>query len=162
MKTLLIMRHAKSAWDNAKLADHERPLNQRGKQDAPRMGKLLKDEELVPDLIISSTAERALRTAELTALACDFDGRLLTTRHFYLADPATFLERLREVDDQFNRVMIVGHNPGMEELVADLTGQAEHFSTANIAHVELPITSWSQLNEDTAGTLRHLWQPKEI
>jgi len=162
MKTLLIMRHAKSDWENTKLADHERPLNPRGRQDAPRMGKLLKDEDLVPDLIISSTAERALTTAELTALACDFDGRLLTTRHFYLSDPADYLEQLRGVDDQFNRVMIVGHNPGMEELVADLTGQTEHFSTANIAHVELPISSWSQLTEDTTGTLRHLWRPKEI
>ncbi|MCL4266520.1 MAG: histidine phosphatase family protein [Anaerolineae bacterium] len=161
-KTLLIMRHAKSDWDNTRLSDHARPLNKRGKQDAPHMGKLLKDEDLTPDLIITSTAERALTTAELVALACDFEGELVTTRHFYHADPATYLELLQGVDDQYNRVMIVGHNPGMEELVTDLTGQAEHFTTANIAHVELPITSWSQLNEDTTGTLLHLWRPKEV
>jgi phosphohistidine phosphatase len=161
MKTLLIMRHAKSDWDNTRLADHERPLNKRGKQDAPHMGKLLKEEELVPDLIITSTAERALTTAELTALACDFEGELVTTRDFYLADPATYLEVLHDVDDKYQRVMIVGHNPGMEELVADLTGAAEHFTTANIAHVELPIRHWAELNEDTTGKLLRLWRPKE-
>lgn len=161
-KTLLIMRHAKSDWDNTRLSDHARPLNKRGKKDAPHMGKLLKEEELVPELIITSTAERALTTAELTALACDFDGELVTTRDFYLADPATYLEVLHDVDDKYQRVMIVGHNPGMEELLADLTGQAEHFTTANIAHVKLPISSWSQLNEDTTGKLLHLWRPKEV
>ncbi len=161
-KTLLIMRHAKSDWNNTRLDDHARPLNKRGKQDAPLMGKLLKDEELTPDLIITSTAERALTTAELVALACDFEGELVTTRHFYHADPATYLEMLQGVDDQYNRVMIVGHNPGMQELLADLTDQAEHFTTANIAHVELPITSWSQLNEDTTGNLLNLWRPKEV
>ncbi len=161
-KTLLIMRHAKSDWNNTRLDDHARPLNKRGKQDAPLMGKLLKDEELTPDLIITSTAERALTTAELVALACDFEGELVTTRHFYHADPATYLEMLQGVDDQYNRVMIVGHNPGMQELLADLTDQAEHFTAANIAHVELPITSWSQLNEDTTGNLLNLWRPKEV
>ncbi len=162
MKTLLIMRHAKSDWDNSKLSDHARPLNKRGKQDAPQMGKLLKKEELTPDLIITSTAERALATAELVALACDYDSELVTTSRFYHADPATYLEVLQGLDDQYKRVMIVGHNPGMEELVADLTGQGEHFTTANIAHVELPITSWSQLNEDAPGKLLHLWRPKEV
>ena len=162
MKTLLIMRHAKSDWDNSKLSDHARPLNKRGKLDAPHMGKLLKEHDLVPDLIITSTAERALTTAELVALACDYDGELVTTSSFYHADPLTYLELLQGVDDTYKRVMIVGHNPGMEELVADLTGEMEHFTTANIAHVELPVTSWSQLNEDATGKLLHLWRPKDV
>ncbi|MBK6712098.1 MAG: histidine phosphatase family protein [Chloroflexi bacterium] len=68
MKTLLVLRHAKSSWSNDFLSDHQRPLNDRGKQDAPRMGRLLRDEELTPDLIITSSAERALSTAELVAL----------------------------------------------------------------------------------------------
>ena len=76
MKTLLILRHAKSSWDNTWLSDHERPLNDRGRRDAPRMGRLLRDEELVPDLIITSSAERALSTAEAAALACDYDQEI--------------------------------------------------------------------------------------
>lgn len=162
MKSLLIMRHAKSAWGNARLSDHERPLNKRGQQDAPLMGKLLKNEEIVPDLIITSTAERALTTAEQVALACDFEGELVTTRRFYHADPETYLEVLRGVNDTCERVLIVGHNPGMAALVEDLTGQAEPFTTANIAHVALPIDTWSQLNEDVTGRLLNLWQPKAL
>lgn len=162
MKSLLIMRHAKSDWDNSQLSDHERPLNRRGRQDAPRMGKLLKDEDLVPDLIITSTAERALTTAELAALACDYEGELHTTRQFYHADPETYLEVLRGVDEKHERVMIVGHNPGMEALVEALTGQAQHFTTANIAHVQLPIAAWAHLHEDVTGRLLNLWRPKEV
>lgn len=162
MKTLLIMRHAKSSWSNLRLSDHERPLNNRGKIDAPLMGQLLKDEDLVPELIISSTAERALSTAEAVALAADFEGELKTTRQFYHADPDTYIHVLQMVDDAINCVMVVGHNPGMAELVQDLTGSREHITTANIAHVELPIDSWSTFTEDTEGDLRHLWRPKEI
>lgn len=162
MKTLLIMRHAKSSWSNMNMSDHERPLNGRGKEDAPRMGQLLKDEDLVPDLIISSTANRALSTAEAVALAADFEGELKSTRRFYHAGPETYIEVLQTVDDAFNCVMVVGHNPGMAEFVDDLTGRPEHFTTANIAHVELPIESWADFTEDTEGTLRNLWRPKEV
>ncbi len=72
MKTLLVLRHAKSSWGNMQLGDHERPLNKRGKRDAPRMGQLLKQEALTPHLIISSTAERAMQTGELIAITADY------------------------------------------------------------------------------------------
>lgn len=87
------------------------------------MGRRLRDEELTPDLIITSSAERALSTAELVALNCDYDNEIAVTRDFYLADPEDYLEVLADVDDAYSRVMVVGHNPGMEELVADLTGK---------------------------------------
>ena len=89
MRTLLILRHAKSSWANNRLADHARPLNKRGKLDAPRMGQLLRREELMPDLVISSTAERALTTAEMAALACGYEAAIRVTRDFYHADPET-------------------------------------------------------------------------
>ncbi|HEX6383989.1 MAG TPA: histidine phosphatase family protein [Anaerolineae bacterium] len=162
MKTLLILRHAKSSWDNANLSDHDRPLNERGQRDAPRMGRLLRDRELVPDLIITSTAERALATAEAVALASDYDGEIKYTRRFYHADPETYLEVLQTVPNKYERVMIVGHNPGMEELVEQLTGQAERLTTANIAHVELPVSSWKELMDETEGELIDLWRPKEL
>ncbi len=162
MKELLIMRHAKSSWNNANLSDRERPLNKRGEQDAPRMGKLLKEEGLTPDLIITSTAERALSTAEFTALNCDYERELAVTDRFYGGAPQTFVEVLQTVDDSNQRVMIVAHNPGLEELVADLTGYDGRFTTANIAHVALPIDSWRDLSLETPGTLLNLWRPKEI
>lgn len=162
MKELIIMRHAKSDWDNARLSDHERPLNKRGKQDAPAMGRLLRDEEIVPQLIISSTAKRALKTAELAAQACDFAGELRTTRRFYLADPDEYLEELRTLDEGVQRVMVVGHNPGLEELVTELTGMMEPLSTANVVYVQLPIEQWAELTDEVTGSVRHWWRPKEL
>jgi phosphohistidine phosphatase len=162
MKTLLILRHAKSSWDNTRLADHDRPLNGRGKEDAPKMGRLLHREELVPDLIISSSAERALRTAELTALSAGYEAEIQVSRHLYLAGPEEYIEVLREVPDSNRRVMVVGHNPGMEEFVEQLGGHYQRMPTAALAQFQLPIESWSELTEDTTGTLQNLWRPKEI
>lgn len=162
MKTLLVLRHAKSSWSNDFLSDHQRPLNDRGKQDAPRMGRLLRDEELTPDLIITSSAERALSTAELVALNCDYDNEIAVTRHFYLADPEEYLALLADVDDAYSRVMVVGHNPGMEELVADLTGESVHMATAALAYIQFTIERWRDLTPETVGKLESLWLPKEL
>ena len=162
MKELLILRHAKSSWANSYLSDHDRPLNARGKQDAPRMGKLLLTEDLVPDLIISSTAERALTTAEAVALASGYEEAITTTRRFYHADPEAYVAVLRELPDTLQRVMVVGHNPGMEMLVEELTGAAETMTTANIAYVKLPVDSWADLELDESAVLQAFWRPKEL
>lgn len=162
MKTLLILRHAKSDWANSQLSDHDRPLNDRGSHDAPRMGAWLKHKKMVPELIISSTAERALTTAELVAQACDFEGELRPTRDFYLAGPPAYIETLKELPDSYERVMIVGHNPGMEELVSLLTDKDRPLTTANVAVVELPIDSWAELTIFSDGRLKHHWQPKDL
>ncbi len=163
MKTLLILRHAKSSWNHEGLSDYERPLNKRGKQNAPQMGELIKREDIVPDLIITSSAERALTTAEHVAMNCDFEGDLKHTRRFYLAEPEEYIEVLsQEVDDAHACVMVVGHNPGMGELVAWLTREHHRFTTANLAQVELPIESWQDLTMGTRGRLVNLWRPKEL
>jgi len=162
MRTLLILRHAKSSWDNSNLADHARPLNDRGKTDAPRMGRLLQTEDLVPDLIIASSAERALKTAELVALNCDYENEIKVTRQFYLADPETYLEVLAGVDERYQRVMVVGHNPGMEELVEELTGESVRMATAALAHVQFNIARWQDLTPGTTAKLQAVWLPKEL
>lgn len=162
MKTLLILRHAKSSWNNANLTDHERPLNKRGKADAPRMGKLLADEGLMPDLIITSSAERALTTAEQAALASGYEAEIIVTRHLYHADPEEYFEVLHEKGGSHERVMVVGHNPGIEALVEELTGNYEVMSTAALAQVQLPIASWAELVEGVAGELIGVWRPKEL
>ncbi len=162
MKTLFILRHAKSSWSHSGLADHDRPLNRRGKRDAPKMGELLSELGLVPDLIISSTAKRAHATAKMVAEACGYGSSIRLARDFYHADPEDFIEVLQGIDDEYSSVMIVGHNPGMEELLDDLTGESAYLTTANIAHVELPIGRWSELDEEVEGKLVDLWRPKEI
>ncbi len=162
MKNLLILRHAKSSWSHPNLSDHDRPLNKRGKRDAPRMGQLLAKEGLTPDVIISSTAKRARTTAETVAETCGSEGELITTRDFYHGYPEEYLHTLRQVSNKFKTVMVVGHNPGMEELIDTLTGESVRFTTANIAHVRLPIKRWKDLDDEVEGTLANLWRPKEI
>lgn len=144
------------------MADHERPLNKRGKHDAPRMGKLLAREELTPDLIITSSAERALATAEMAALHSGCEQELVVTRDLYHADPEGYLAVLREKGDPHNRVLVVGHNPGIEALLEDLTGSYQRMPTAALAQVELPIDSWADFTDEVEGELVEIWRPKEI
>jgi phosphohistidine phosphatase len=161
MKTLLILRHAKSSWDDSALDDHERPLNARGKQDAPRMARLARDEGLAPELILSSDAIRAHLTA--AAMADATGGQLLLDPRLYHATAADILAMVPTiVRDNAETVMIVGHNPGLEELIAQLTGEWEPLPTAALARIELPITRWSELNPATRGTLIGVWRPKEL
>jgi phosphohistidine phosphatase len=161
MKTLLILRHAKSSWAGSN-PDHQRPLNSRGRRDAPRIGRLLREEDLVPDLILTSTAARALETAELVADASGFGGPLEKLRAFYHAPAEIFLETLRSLSGDFERVMIVAHNPGLEELLAELTGEDELLPTAALAHVALPISSWRHLRAGETAELVNLWRPREL
>lgn len=162
MKTLLILRHAKSSWDNALLTDHERPLNLRGKEDAPRVGRLMREEDLVPDLILSSSAKRALSTAERAAEACDYEGEIVVRRALYHGAPEDYLEALNELGGAHGTILVVGHNPGMEELLALLTDEDEVMPTAALAQVALPVSSWHALSEDTQGRLENLWRPREL
>jgi phosphohistidine phosphatase len=162
MKTLLLLRHAKSSWKNMYLADHDRPLSKRGKRDAPRMARFLRERDLVPDLIVTSTAKRALTTAEAIAQFSGYEEELLVTRRLYHAWTETYIEVIRELPDHHQRIMLVGHNPGMEELVEVLTGLQERMPTAALAQIELPVNQWSEVNEESIGQLIDVWRPKEI
>lgn len=163
MKTLLVLRHAKSSWNDTALDDHERPLNERGARDAPRMGELVCERRLTPDIIISSDAVRARRTAEAVAETARYAGEILLDPRLYLASPSGVLEVLRTVrETNAGRVMIVGHNPGLEELVAQLTGEHQDFPTAALAHIGLPIDRWRDLKMSSRGTLLGFWRPKEL
>jgi phosphohistidine phosphatase len=162
MKTLLVLRHAKSSWDDSALDDHDRPLNKRGRRDGPRMGKLAREQGLTPDVIISSDAVRARLTAEAVADAAGYAGDIRFEGVLYAATPADILAVLRTVTTPTaETVMIVGHNPGLEELVAALTGEQSDLPTAALAQIVLPIDRWRDLNASTRGRLLGLWRPKE-
>ena len=163
MKTLLVLRHAKSSWNDTGLADHERPLNKRGRWDGPRMGELVREHRLTPDIIVSSDAIRARRTAEALAEAARYAGEILLDPILYLASPPDILAVLRTVrETNAGTVMIVGHNPGLEELVAQLTGEQQDLPTAALAQIRLPINRWRDLKVSTRGTLLGLWRPKDL
>jgi phosphohistidine phosphatase len=161
MKTLLLLRHAKSSWKDVTIPDHDRPLNKRGKQDAPRMGMLIREEGLVPDLILTSSAKRAVSTAKLVAEASGFDGEMRVSRDLYAAGPESFIEELEALPDAYHMVLAIGHNPGMEELLEALTGDIQSMPTAALAQVELDIDHWADLEEET-GKLIDLWLPRNL
>src|SRR5688572_1787674 len=121
MKTLLVLRHAKSSRNDPTLDDHERPLNERGRRDGPRIGKLVRERGLIPDIVISSDAVRARMTTEAMVEAARYAGAILLDPHLYMACAADILSLLRTVPENAETVMIVGHNPGLEQLVEHLT-----------------------------------------
>jgi phosphohistidine phosphatase len=162
MKELLILRHAKSSWDFPHLDDHDRPLNKRGLADAPRMGQVILSEGMTPERIIASTAERAQATARLVGQACGCAAEPLLTSRLYLAGPDEYLDLLSELDDGTGSAMVVGHNPGMEELVEELTGAAERMPTAALARIALDLEHWSEIVGPRRGKLLGLWRPKEM
>ena len=162
MKTLLILRHAKSSWNYPELSDYDRPLNRRGKRDAPRMGKHLRQEGLVPDRILTSSAKRARKTASKVAKTSGYIGKVKKLDAFYDTVPGVYFETLQALPNKYQRVMVVGHNPTMEQLVNHLTSHIERMPTAALAHIEIPIEHWEALNLYTKGILVNLWTPKTL
>jgi phosphohistidine phosphatase len=164
MKTLLLMRHAKSSWDDPSLSDHDRPLNKRGKTDAPRMGRLLRNEGLTPDLIISSSATRALATAEAVGEGCHYTdpAGVRVAPELYPGDSPSYVRILREVPEEFHRILVIGHNPGIETFLSELVHEAEILPTAAVAVVQLPIERWKKFPAKAHGVLKIVWKPRDI
>lgn len=161
-RTVLVMRHGKSRWDEPEVADHDRKLTGRGKRDARRMGEELRSRDLIPDAIISSTARRARGTARRVARAAGFDGTVRLHAGFYFEGLEPFLETLSALDASVQRVLLIGHNPIMEELVFHLTGDAVALTTAALVRIDLAIDDWGEVDESTAGELRFLVTPREL
>ncbi|MBS1675619.1 MAG: histidine phosphatase family protein [Actinobacteria bacterium] len=152
MKTLLLARHAKSDWDLAGLRDHDRPLNARGLRDAPAMARRLLDEGVGVQRIVSSTATRARRTADEYAAA--FGLAVREEPALYAAHDRTILAIAGALPDDVEVAMLVGHNPGMADAVAELTGSFVEFPTCAVAECTLDIGSWSELIEGSGRLLR--------
>jgi phosphohistidine phosphatase len=162
MKSILVLRHAKSSRKDPDLTDHDRPLNKRGKRDAPRMGRLLKKENLVPDIIISSTAMRARATAEAFAKASGYKGDITFNGSLYAAGPQAYIDVLHDLSHEYVRVLIIGHNPGLEELVEMLTGEIHLMPTCSLAHVKLRVGKWSEIDNKIKGQVVEKWRPRDL
>ena len=123
----------------------------------------MREHQLIPDVIISSDAVRARVTAEAVAESAGYAGEIMLDPLLYLASPADILAVLPTVrETKVESVMIVGHNPGLEALVVQLTGEQQDLPTATLAHIVLPINRWRDLSVSTRGTLVGLWRPKEL
>jgi phosphohistidine phosphatase len=162
MKTLLLMRHGKSSWKHPELPDHERPLAKNGLRDAHRMGELIERRELIPQRILSSSAVRAAETARIFCEMCGCGENVIFDDTLYLAEAETYIAQLKTLPDQIERVMLVGHNPGLEALLQILCARVESLPTAVIAYINLPIKQWSEITNSTEGELIEIWRPKEL
>lgn len=148
-RTLVMIRHAKSSWANPLQSDFERPLNDRGEKDAPMMGEKLKKQNIIPDLVIASTAKRAKQTAKKIAKALDYDeSKILWQEKLYHCIPSVFEEILYEVDDSIKTVFIVAHNPGITEFVNELSGQfhLDNMPTCGIVGAKFEAEQWNEFS----------------
>jgi phosphohistidine phosphatase len=155
------MRHAKSSWETG-LDDHERPLNKRGEAAAPRMGHWLRTQNVIPDLILSSTAARANRTAELVAGEFGNAVEIHSLKQLYLPLPQDIVEVVACEAGDASTVLVVTHNPGVSSAVEEFANVATVMPTAAAAVIDFQLPSWSDLLVEARGELRHFWRVKEL
>ena len=166
MKTILLLRHAKSDRDNPTLADFERPLAKRGLKDAPRMGAVLSSFEIVPDRILASPARRAKETAQLVAEACGYKKAIEWHEAFYGGNAEDLIVALQRLPNSMEQVLLVGHNPTMEETVSALISGDERqpiitMPTAALACLQVDVRDWAEL-EPGEGVLQWFLIPRLI
>ncbi len=154
MKTLYIVRHAKSSWADPIASDFERGLNDRGKRDAPKMGKRLKEKEIHPDIVISSPARRALSTAKKISEAIKFEKqRINTDSRLYHASEDIILSVVQDINDNQEIAMIFGHNPGLTDFVNAISSEEiniDNIPTCGIVAFSLPVESWKDVTWKSA------------
>ncbi|MGB3181662.1 MAG: histidine phosphatase family protein [Cyclobacteriaceae bacterium] len=148
MKTLYIVRHAKSSWKDDSLDDFDRPLNKRGNRDAPAMAERLKKANVKPDMLISSPANRALLTANYIAQGIGVKQEdIRTDEDMYLADPQTILNIAKQVSDDVNTLMIFGHNPGLTMFANEVADtDIDNIPTTGIVRVSFAAKKWKELD----------------
>ena len=160
MKTLLLVRHAKAVPDAPPLPDRDRPLDERGLLDAPKMGKRLAQRDLKPDLIVTSPARRALTTAQLIGDEIGADRRdIAIDGRLYASSAGELLAVIRALDTTFDQVMLVGHNPEFTELAHRLSNQITEMPTCAVAEFGFDIEAWSAVG-DVAPSKVRLDEPK--
>jgi phosphohistidine phosphatase len=162
MKTLTIVRHAKSSWEDMNLRDRERPLNKRGKRDAPEMGRRIQEAGIRPSLILASPAVRAWKTAKAIADAINYPREFLQKEEaLYLASVDRILDVIVAQDNNFNNLLIVGHNPGFTEFANFLVpGLTHNLPTAGVVSVEIEQDDWSLYESPAAKLILHDWPKK--
>ena len=161
MKTLFLLRHAKSSWKDQALADFERPLNDRGRKAAELIGNFIAKQNVTIDLVISSPAVRARQTIDLVLKTARRSPELRFDQRVYEATPTRLLEITSQIEDDRKSVLLVGHNPGMEELLTLLVGVEQHMPTASLAKVVLSSKKWDKILTEK-GVLESFVRAKEL
>jgi len=162
MKTLYLIRHAKSSWNYPELEDFERPLSKRGRESALLMGTILKKLKAAPDLVISSPANRTAMTARMLADAIHYPlDKIQYSETLYMADENVLIQVIKNMSDSVKRAMLIGHNPGLTGLANTIGDQPiENIPTGGVCCMDLKMTSWKDLREH-GGKLRFFEFPKK-
>lgn len=162
MKTVYLVRHAKSSWEYPDLEDFERPLNKRGRKSALLMGNILNKLNTLPDLVISSPANRAAMTARMIAAKIHYPpDKILYSEAIYMSDENALVKVIKNMDDAVQQAMLIGHNPGLTELVNDISDQRiSNIPTCGVCCLDLKITSWKEVREH-CGRLRFFEFPRK-
>lgn len=163
-KKVLLMRHAKSSWENPGLRDFDRPLNKRGKKDAPRMGQYLKELQLIPDQIFSSPAQRAKSTILKVIEELDLPvSKIVWDENLYFNGSQAYIDAIRNANDSSEIVMTVGHNPMTEDAISALSGNTaeKRIKTATIACFEFEVDSWKHV-QVSPDSLKWIVWPKDL
>lgn len=155
MKTLYIIRHAKSSWDNPAERDFDRPLNDRGKKDAPRMGKRLKERAVVADLMLSSPAKRALSTCKRISREINYaEEKIQTEKRLYHADSETIRDVVQNLNNKHNTVILFGHNPGLTDFVNDvMQANLMNLPTCGVVAARFLVDSWMKIDSGNCELL---------
>ncbi|HEY9870655.1 MAG TPA: histidine phosphatase family protein [Candidatus Obscuribacterales bacterium] len=161
MKILYLFRHAKSSWDDPALDDFERPLNKRGEKNAPLMGEVMRQRGVDPDTVLCSPARRTKQTAKLALKAAALKTEPVYDERLYLASTPVLLSVIGELDDDVSSALLVGHNPGLSDLLEFLSGTMDQFPTAALARVALDIQRWKDIKR-RCGRLEWIVRPKEL
>jgi phosphohistidine phosphatase len=161
MRTLYLLRHAKSSWQDESLADFDRPLKKRGKEAAKQVGKVIASEKLSDVLIVSSSAQRTRETTNIVLRSSGVKAKVRFDPEIYEADLPALLEVLSRIEDDRNTVILVGHNPGMEILVRYLTGEPVVMPTAALSKILIDNSSWKGLG-DSCGRLEWFTTPNDV
>ena len=162
MKTLYLVRHAKSSWKYPKLDDFERPLNKRGRRNAPFMGSVLKKRNVAPELVLSSPANRAATTARTIADHIDYPlDEIQYSENIYSFSEAALIHMIRQIDDNVQTAMVVGHNPALTDLANSIGDTAiSNIPTCGVCCVNLDISTWKNIGEQR-GELKFFEFPKK-
>ncbi len=151
MKNLVLIRHAKSAWDQPFLSDHRRPLAERGLRDAPRMAQRIKKRGIFPDAMISSDAERAKSTAFITAEQLKFPReKIILTQHLYHAGASQILQLVQQCKETDQTLFIYGHNPGFNDFIWEMGFQIDNLPTAGQFGLRFDTNSWKNIGPENA------------
>jgi phosphohistidine phosphatase len=171
MKQLTLLRHAKSGWDDPVSRDFDRPLNDRGKRASEVIGRWLRDQKLGFDYIVGSPAVRVVETIEHVAIGYGETMAPVWDKRAYLASASSLLEVIHEAPEDSERILLVGHNPGLEDLVLmlvpDVAGEEardaieEKYPTASLVEIDFDVAHWADIKAAT-GKVRYFKRPRDI